>query len=234
MKGSSITADYFDVNTTGSGGISASDITPGYHTQFPRAAVQKRVASRKIESCSKGGRAWYSECDYSKSAQAYNVTCWENQGDGADSESGACRTNEICVDGIEDHPGLSAAQYAWCVSKENFVDFTGLISKKAREQRFNAAFRPVKGKKYSVKTVSTAAEGTSVLKASSLSIQAQINRPMYGVDIWETLPGGSNDCCDCASVGIQPLPAGTQRIHIDAVLGESQSAGQIYLTSISI
>ena len=69
--------------------------------------------------------------------------------------------------------------------------------------------------------------------AQSLQIQAQKAERLHDTQAWSTLVNGSNECSNCSSVHIQPLPAGTQRVKVNVLLEGAVSAGLVYLASIA-
>ena len=84
---------------------------------------------------------------------------------------------------------------------------------------------------YSVEAVMTGTDSHQTLYASSIDIQAQKYNLVHDIPLWQTLEGGASQCSDCASVGIDRLPYGTQRISVNTTFPAGTTGGTLYLTS---
>ena len=69
--------------------------------------------------------------------------------------------------------------------------------------------------------------------AARMTIQAQRPSLVHGRPLWRALEGGTNQCNNCAGIGIDAVPDGTQRIDVDVVLqaGTAAAGVALYLTS---
>ena len=57
------------------------------------------------------------------------------------------------------------------------------------------------------------------IEASRISLQAQVVvNPVGGKELYQTLPGGQTECNNCSSMGLYPVPEGTQSVMVDVVL----------------
>ena len=76
--------------------------------------------------------------------------------------------------------------------------------------------------------VLTGDTNTTNLIADSLSIIAVQQKPVFQV-----LPNGTARCTECSSVGLQPLPVGTEMLSARMAL-KRPAAGHLFLTTLSI
>ena len=72
---------------------------------------------------------------------------------------------------------------------------------------------------------------TSVF-ARSLGIQAQAFNMVKGMQVWETLKGGTNECENCSSVSVQPVPQGTKRVMVCVLLEAMSTAALLYVEKV--
>ncbi|MCJ1374407.1 hypothetical protein MMC20_005639 [Loxospora ochrophaea] len=64
-------------------------------------------------------------------------------------------------------------------------------------------------------------DGLEPRTAAFLQIEAQSENELFGATTYTTLPGGVHACEQCSSIGIYPLPKGTQRLHASYQLAGS-------------
>ena len=83
-----------------------------------------------------------------------------------------------------------------------------------------------------VEAVMTGLDNATSLFAQSLQIQAQTAETLHDVQMWRTLVNGSDECSNCSSVRIQPLPVGTQRVKVNVLLEGAVAVGLLYLATI--
>ena len=121
---------------------------------------------------------------------------------------------------------------AFCISGH---DFFLLAQKKVSEE--NAVGSAAVGvpatsqTSYAVEALLTVGNGQNSTFASSLDIQAQKRTTAHGALLWQPLDNGTNQCTDCASVGLNAVPDGTQRFSVIAVLPAGVSASELWVTS---
>ena len=124
------------------------------------------------------------------------------------------------------------AHTAYCVSTNNFVK---IVQDQLTDS--NAATRVANFKAagsqsgYAVQAVVTGLDNASCVFVQSLVIQAQSYSTMWDTQIWRTLNNGVNQCTECASIGIGPVPVGTQRIKVNIVLKDATEV-LLYLASV--
>ena len=121
---------------------------------------------------------------------------------------------------------------AFCISGHDFILYA---QNKATEE--NAVGSAVVGvpatsqMSYAVEALLTAGNGQESTFASRLDIQAQKRTTAHDALLWQPLDNGTNQCTDCASVGLNAVPDGTQRFSVTAVLSVGVSASELWLTS---
>ena len=81
-----------------------------------------------------------------------------------------------------------------------------------------------------VQAIVAGPDGKKSLSVSKLSIAAQSRKVMFNADLWATVPGGWNECSNCARVSLDKLPTGTERLVVN-VRAVGTEAG-IYLAEI--
>ena len=75
---------------------------------------------------------------------------------------------------------------------------------------------------------------TSVF-AKTLELQAQAFNMVRGKPVWETLKGGTNECGNCSSVSLQPVPQGTKRVLVHVVWEAVLStAALLYVEKVTV
>ena len=74
----------------------------------------------------------------------------------------------------------------------------------------------------------TDSAGTSTVKASDLSMEAQMEKTVYNTHIWGTLPGGVMSCTNCARASLPRIPARTQRVHLNVGLPPEVDVARLY------
>ena len=223
-------------------------------------ALQKRNIARPILCSYRNVPTMYSLCDFTDdnplwasfsrgifspgSPRAYS--CYTSPM--RRPKAGFCSQNELCVQGPPQawalrepwtvrQNTLSGGDHsrrwprAYCVSHSNFVKvaFDGLeqIDDWARAQ----ASVMQSSKAQTVAAVLTNPSGVWAVRAPSLEMVAQSSDTAYGVRMWRTLSGGLSRCKECSHVEIQSVPAGTQRIIIEAALTPESAGGRLYLAS---
>ena len=124
---------------------------------------------------------------------------------------------------------------AYCVSQEDFVHFSkmelGASFPSVGASEAGLPSTGVGSSQYALEAILTGLDVTQSLNASRLQIQAQKSLNVHGHILWSTLPGGSSQCSNCGSVGIDPVPDGTQSIALDLVMELGVSAGNLFLGS---
>ncbi len=61
-------------------------------------------------------------------------------------------------------------------------------------------------------------------------MEAQKSVNVHGHVQWQTLPGGLGQCVDCDSLGVDPVPDGTQTIALKLVMMPG-TVGKLFLGS---
>ena len=79
-------------------------------------------------------------------------------------------------------------------------------------------------------SISANLANTSSIKsvfAQNLTITAETYSMRSNTHAWEPMINGTNQCADCASIGILPVPEGAQRVRVDVVVeGEMEGEGE--------
>ena len=65
--------------------------------------------------------------------------------------------------------------------------------------------------------------------ASTLQIAAEAKEELFGAVSWRTLPDGLTACSDCDQITLNPVPQGTDRIHIRVVLATLGQKSRAFL-----
>ena len=84
-----------------------------------------------------------------------------------------------------------------------------------------------------VNAILTDETGQNIVNATYLVIRAQKVQDVVGKVSWLDLPGGVESCAHCASVGIEAVPEGTERIDVSVGGLEGNVQGALlYLASL--
>ena len=78
----------------------------------------------------------------------------------------------------------------------------------------------------------TGLDGTTSIFAETLSIQTQTYQMIGNVPVWGSLPNGTDECHNCPSVDIHPIPVGTKRVVVNVVLQAATAAALMYLEAV--
>ncbi|MCJ1375112.1 hypothetical protein MMC20_006346 [Loxospora ochrophaea] len=211
---------------------------------------QKRVVSRPINSCPDNNAFAESRC-VSSGVRTYVVSCRRTKyatvrgvrrpsGTEKYSRQGSCEDTEICIlkQWTETYyPGYFDYNFlAYCVSIENFLRLAELVTGSLAQQlNFAEAELPQgQGNNGAVQAVLAGPDGNTSLVASQLTISAQTKKEMYNLDMWGTMANGYQQCTQCSSIGLDQIPAGTQRIAVNARLSDldSGTGGIMYLAEV--
>lgn len=88
---------------------------------------------------------------------------------------------------------------------------------------------------YGFAALVTSLDGRQILNTTSLSVQALGLDGMHRrPEAYRALNGGRKSCRDCAEVGMFPVPRGTRRVSVDAVLKGVGVGGLLVLTSLEL
>ena len=229
----------FDVSVRNSNGTDISREIPILH-QFSTVSLPPSTSKRDLSSpqndCPLPSWPVFegSVCLRQTSPQALLATC-RHQTDLFDFKNvhSHCADNEICVDGIRAKAGFATQEVymAYCVNTENFIriiqDHTTTWSA-AESVEVNT-----NSNDYAIEAVMTGLDHKTSVFAEFLNIQSQVYDTSKNYATWRSLPNGNDNCHNCASVQIQPIPAGTQRIRVDVVLNTVKAAGLLYLATIA-
>ena len=235
-----VTPSYlFSISVKDHTGRDISDRTAIFHNQSPSLQTldNKRSLSRAANICPPNQRYsafWYSQCNRSVSPQAYSVVCLppENEGGLHAFEfrifDGHCAPSEFCVDSHLD----GQTSTAFCISGHDFFLYAQKKTTEANTVGSASLGIPATDQpSYAVEALLTASNLQKSIFAASLNIQAQRIINVHGTPLWQPLGGGTNQCSNCASIGLDAVPDGTQRFSVNAVLPAGVSASEIWLTS---
>ena len=204
-----------------------------FHASFTQRTSQKREITEVLSSCSYGTLV-LSLCQNPPTPQTWRKVCVADPF--ADlrayhQEHGSCNPNEICFNGVWEASGYRFPAY--CLRTTSFSPIKTKTDWQIAENDFLASMESV-GQNFAVQAILTGPDGTSSLTARQLTIEAQANHPMYGVDSWNAIPGGRNSCALCTGVDLQPVPSGTGRIQINALLNSHNNVGgRLYVAGSS-
>ncbi|MCJ1229790.1 hypothetical protein MMC12_006460 [Toensbergia leucococca] len=214
-----------------------------HHHHILSSKTQKRSTFRTINECPTGYSFVRSTCNRRRSPQAWQMTCIVYALTGYHIPtvvvSEACTHAEICVDAATN---AERRQTALCISFEDFIkyaqtrlehssltDVTHLSNIASTSTSFMSA--SIAPSLYSVDAVMTGRDPHQTLWASSMKIEAQKFSMVHSQPLWQTIAGGAAQCEDCASVGIDAVPLGTQRLSVTTALQVGSSIGFLYLTT---
>ena len=85
---------------------------------------------------------------------------------------------------------------------------------------------------YAVEAVMTGLDNVTSVFVQKLSIEAQRFEMEGDTLVWLAMMNGTNQCEDCASIGILPVPEGTRRVKVDVVLKDGTEAGLLYVAAL--
>ena len=131
---------------------------------------------------------------------------------------GNCEPDEFCVEG-----GSASSKRAFCVSGDDLMQWIISNSPKnivAPAPQVGLPSTSKGASQYSLDALLTGSNTLQTINATSLRIQAQKRVNVHGNFVTQTLPGGTVECTNCASVSLDPVPDGTQSISVDLVVEE--------------
>ena len=184
-----------------------------------------------MSSC--GGRLRFSRswCTPEINPQAYTLSCLDllSANDLSFDIPSRCASHEICIDGNRflDFDNGPLYLTAYCVSTNNFVTLAQGFAEKEAFQNYDPPIRD-KGQT-AIEAKLTGLDITSSVVATSLRIRAQSVKELFGSELHTTLPGGIEACTNCTNVVLQPVPVGTQRVQVDAVLPTLVEGAKLFL-----
>ena len=189
-----------------------------------------------------------SYCRRSISLEAYELRCRNPTDRSFVSVHGTCPPGEVCFQiSSLDQPGTEERRYkAMCVSRHGFTylhpdspsssssSSTDGESENVGASQVGLPATGVGSSQYALEAILSAPDLHTSVKASSFKIRAQKSRNVHGHVGWQTLPGGLSQCTDCSSLGIDPVPDGTQNIALDIVMAAGVKAGTLMLGSVLV
>lgn len=200
--------------------------------------------SRPVYKCPLLYIAVRSKCAREISPQSYTTQCILMGGRVFDDQmriGGSCESHEICVDGVQ-HPHPAPGELvetAYCVSTENFVRIrkdqtTQETPSSTIDGGLIASYLSLTANSHVIEALMTGLDSHRSVFASKLRIEAQSLTMVSNVRVWRSLVGGTVQCSNCSSLGIFPVPGGTQRIYVTATLPATIAGGLLYLASVAM
>ena len=207
------------------------------HRGPPSPSVLHKRINQVINDCPRSQIFVSSRCLPDISAKAYEITCSRRHYGDASSvvhttSAGYCAANQICLQPIRQ------LEVAYCVDYTKPITIPQ-ISKTDGSPMWNNVQQVVDsgdGPAGSLQFISAALTGSdsqASVFARSLGIQAQAFTMVGGKRIWETLNGGTNECVNCSSVGVQPIPQGTKRVLVNMVLETMGATALLYVEKVT-
>ena len=197
---------------------------------------QKRDVSRPMDQCLGHFAGWTAKDSACVAPQKWAIMCERVQPPiYTIIHRGDCFEYEICIDSIYSS-NSTAYQRAYCVSKNNFVQFAqnALGGAAAENMHIPDPGGDAQVHRVVSEAVLTAADGRSEMAAKRLTLQAlghtHPDRPCSYVP----LKDGSHSCLDCGRVSIDPIPPGTSLLHGEVVLETAGAAGVLFLATVSL
>ena len=107
----------------------------------------------------------------------------------------------------------------------------GPVRQKPLSPRPKPAFPFQEVRRYTLEAIVTGMDYYRFVNATVLAIEAQKSQLRNGHTLWQTIPGGSVQCEDCASVDMLAVPEGTERFKVYAALPQSVVEGVLHLAA---
>ena len=182
-----------------------------------------------------------SHCLRAANSQAYLISCANYQTGVFIHAPGECEDSEICIDGRNLHNHefhhIPIPDTAYCVSINNFVEIALERSRTTKDPSAVEVASDVgpgmASAGYAMEAVMTGLDHKTSLFMHSLKMQAQTLDVDKNRLVWRTLDRGMTQCTNCSSLALGPLPIGTQRVKVDAVLKAATAVGLLYLASVA-
>ena len=215
-----------------------ASVTVIYLENDPSAPVsnRKRALSQPIDACPIDMSFVSSRCIRSRSAQAWSLVCKSPDHGFRRITWGECGSHEICVDGrvfSKPQDGGLMEFAAWCVSQANSIRiYVDAATGQTVPSQVKMGYHPNLAASYSTQAILTDLNGRQMAVAADLGIQAQASRQIGNVPSWGTLLNGVDQCTNCSAVGLMAVPAGTQRITVQARLMPGSESALLFLASV--
>ena len=209
--------------------------------------IQKRHR-RRPTGCPAGYIPEYSYCQPVISSRAYQIICvimnrthmrgWDTPWRIA--VVGDCHPDEICLWTTIEKPPIDTA---FCVSLDSMAQYTIDTNDKNKKRRVSFASSQiglpsdggaVGSHKYALEAALTGSDTGLSLNVSSLRLQAQKAVDMHGQISYQTLPGGTGFCTNCARLSVDLVPPGTQNVAVDMVLEQGTQVGNLFLGALEL
>ncbi|MCJ1376849.1 hypothetical protein MMC20_008094 [Loxospora ochrophaea] len=209
-----------------------------------RGACSSRVsdAGRPIIQASHGGTFVTSRCRPDLSPRTYEIVYTLPESPGFRFERGRCADDEICS-GANIYGWKDNIDVAICIPDPDYYKLLHLRAGQVNaepcatigaQQGAGAGAGAGQNQQAAVGISLTGENGqTDPQTAAFLQIEAQRETELFGATTYTTLPGGLHACEQCSSVGIYPLPEGTQRLHASYELAGSSGA-RMYWTEFTM
>ncbi|KAL9630392.1 MAG: hypothetical protein Q9164_006438 [Protoblastenia rupestris] len=145
---------------------------------------------------------------------------------------GQCASHEVCIDGFFGHvPNNNNYPVAYCVSADKFIDISGeLLGAALVDRTVSIPYYGATGGTHAVEAVITGPRGVmDPMTLLGMEVTAQKSMPVSNAYFWDTR---ANKCEKCTSLGIQPVPEGTDRFVVKATMPAGVSQGRLYWFAI--
>ncbi|MCJ1231855.1 hypothetical protein MMC12_008534 [Toensbergia leucococca] len=200
-------------------------------------SLQKRAAHAITRICPPGFTFGGSLCRAFTSPQAYVALCavyfprTRTVGD-SDAELGQCPRDQICVNGVPPPGPIVHPYQAFCVDRVASFKIAQSISAGTFPGTVTEGLNIGGSNSYALGAILTGLDGTTSIFAETLSIQTQTYQMIGNVPVWGSLPNGTDECHNCPSVDIHPIPVGTKRVVVNVVLQAATAAALMYLEAV--
>ena len=199
----------------------------------------KRAPSRSVRTCPISQSFVSSYCRDQTNARAYTVMCKliglePLQIVYYDSE---CASDEFCIDST-DWKNLGHLLEAFCIKQEDIVRWSA--DQAGKIQRYRALAGeiglPSVGSLSDILINVAIQDDDFMARVNALSIKVLAQKIVAkgGQVVYQTLQGGTIQCYDCSSVGLYPIPRGTQSVRVDTILAKGTKNASLWIGSIEL
>ena len=208
--------------------------SPGKRSPETSGISPRGPIFRLVNTCPAGWELVYSRCLPVITNRVYTALCTQPGTAHTKSSMGSCVEHELCVDNW--HLNMGSPR-AWCFS---IVD-TALAVVNAKQGKKTASIGAGEADLppgsaaagFVAEAIMTGTDPSQTVLASTLEIEAQRSITVHGQQLWQTLPGGTNQCVSCSNLELANVPAGTQRFNVNVQLQDPTGVGVMHLVAFS-
>ena len=210
------------------------------HKHTARLAINsnvKRAASRALRTCPNGQRFVNSYCQDDINPQAYTMMCRLLIPGPVQFgyNDGTCAPDEFCIEGWK---RLDNHLEAFCINKEDIIRWSSdQFDKIGRFRATTADLGLLTLGSLGDILLDLVLQDVDLITridAANLQLQAQKFVNVRGQPMYQTLPGGVAQCNNCSSVGLYPIPPGTQSVSVDVTLLDIAKKATLWIGSVEL